>query len=81
VTAELVALAAETAGRIGVTLIVPGDVPTALNDRDDELQPQPDAVLNDHDEVARAVRFALSQPQGCELRELVVAPSLDPSWT
>lgn len=35
----------------------------------------------DHPEdVAGAVVFALGQPPGCEVRELVVCPSLESSW-
>jgi NAD(P)-dependent dehydrogenase (short-subunit alcohol dehydrogenase family) len=75
------ALAAETAGRIGVTLLVPGGMRTAFFDgRDEEFKPGPDAMLNDPAEVARAVRFAVSQPPGCELRELVMTPAVEPSW-
>jgi len=75
------ALAAETAGRVGVTLLVPGGMRTAFFDeRDEEFRPGPDAMLNDPRDVARAVRFVVSQPPGCEVRELVVAPAVEPSW-
>jgi NAD(P)-dependent dehydrogenase (short-subunit alcohol dehydrogenase family) len=75
------ALAAETAGRVGVTLLVPGGMRTAFfDDREEQYRPGADAKLNDADDVARAVQFAVSQPPGCELRELLVAPSLEPSW-
>ena len=75
------ALAAETAGRIGVTMLVPGGMHTAFFDaRDEQYKPPPDAKLNDPDDVARAVLFALSQPAGCEVRELVVAHSEEGSW-
>jgi hypothetical protein len=30
--------------------------------------------------VADAVLFALTRPDGCEVRELVVCPSTEPSW-
>ena len=30
--------------------------------------------------VAEAVLFALRQPEGCEVRELVVTPSVESSW-
>jgi NADP-dependent 3-hydroxy acid dehydrogenase YdfG len=30
--------------------------------------------------VAAAVLFVLDQPAGCEVRELVVAPSRESSW-
>jgi NAD(P)-dependent dehydrogenase (short-subunit alcohol dehydrogenase family) len=75
------ALAAETAGRVGVTLLIPGGMRTAFFDgRDPQYQPTPDASLNDPADVARAVIFALQQPAGCELRELVIAPATEPSW-
>jgi NAD(P)-dependent dehydrogenase (short-subunit alcohol dehydrogenase family) len=75
------ALAAETAGRVGVTLLVPGGMQTAFFDaRDDRYKPPPDAKLNRPQDVAAAVVFALRQPPGCELRELVVCPSMEPSW-
>jgi NAD(P)-dependent dehydrogenase (short-subunit alcohol dehydrogenase family) len=75
------ALAAETAGSVGVTLLVPGGMSTHFFDgRPDQYKPGPDAVLNDPAHVAEAVLFALSQPAGCELRELVVAAATEPSW-
>jgi len=75
------ALAAETAGRVGVTLLVPGGMQTAFFDgRDERYKPSPDAKLNRPQDVAGAVLFALRQPAGCEVRELVVCPSLEPSW-
>ena len=75
------ALAAETAGRVGVTLLVPGGMRTAFFDgRDEQYRPPADAELNDPGDVAAAVLFALSQPSGCEIRELVVTPSREPSW-
>jgi NAD(P)-dependent dehydrogenase (short-subunit alcohol dehydrogenase family) len=75
------ALAAETAGRVGVTLLIPGGMQTAFfNDRIEQYRPGPDAKLNAPEDVAAAILFALSQPPGCELRELVVAASEEPSW-
>ena len=75
------ALAAETAGRVGVTLLIPGGMHTAFFDsRDDRYKPPADAKLNRPEDVADAVLFARRQPPGCELRELVVAPSLESSW-
>ena len=75
------ALAAETAGRIGVTLLVPGGMQTAFFDgRAEQYQPPADAKLNRPEDVAAAVVFALSQPPGCEVRELLVAPSTESSW-
>jgi NAD(P)-dependent dehydrogenase (short-subunit alcohol dehydrogenase family) len=75
------ALAAETAGRIGVTMLVPGGMRTAFFDgREERYRPPADARLNDPGDVARVVLFALSQPVGCEVRELVVTPSTEGSW-
>ena len=75
------ALAAETAGEVGVTLLVPGGMRTAFFDgRDERFRPAQDAQLNRPEDVAEAVLFALRQPPGCEIRELVVAPSREPSW-
>jgi len=75
------ALAAETAGRIGVTLLVPGGMRTAFFDgRDEQYKPGADAQLNDPANVAAAVMFALNQPAGCTMREMVVAPDTEPSW-
>jgi short-subunit dehydrogenase len=75
------ALAAEMQGRVGVTLLVPGGMRTAFFDgRDEQYRPGPDAELNDPQDVAAAVVFALKQPAGCEVRELVITPSREPSW-
>jgi NAD(P)-dependent dehydrogenase (short-subunit alcohol dehydrogenase family) len=75
------ALAVELAGEVGVTMLVPGGMNTAFFDgRDEQYRPGPDAQLNQPDNVARAVRFALDQPEGCEVRELIVTPSREPSW-
>ena len=75
------ALAAETAGRIGVTLLIPGGMTTNFFDgRPAAYQPPPDVRLNRPEDVAATVLFALSQPAGCEVRELVVAPSVESSW-
>lgn len=75
------ALAVEQAGRVGVTLLVPGGMHTNFfDDRDEKYKPGPDAKLNQPADVAAAVLFALSQPPGCEVRELVITPSLETSW-
>ena len=74
-------LTAELAGRVGVTMVVPGGMATAFFDsRDEQYRPPPDAKLNDPADVAAAVVFALGQPRGCEVRELVVTPSTEASW-
>jgi NAD(P)-dependent dehydrogenase (short-subunit alcohol dehydrogenase family) len=75
------ALALETAGRIGVTMLVPGGMRTRFFDgRDPRYQPPEGAPLADPAEVAAAVVFALQRPRGVELRELVVCPSEETSW-
>ena len=75
------ALAAELAGTVGVTLLIPGGMRTAFfDDRDEQYRPGPDAVLNDPANVAAAVVFALSQPAGCAVRELVVCADRESSY-
>jgi NAD(P)-dependent dehydrogenase (short-subunit alcohol dehydrogenase family) len=75
------ALAAESGERVGVTLLLPGGMQTAFfDDRPEEFKPAPDQHLNRPEDVARTVIFALRQPPGCELREVLVAPATEPSW-
>ena len=75
------ALAAETGDRVGVTLLIPGGMQTHFfDDRPEEFKPAADQRLNRPEDVARTVIFALRQPPGCELRELLVAPATEPSW-
>ncbi|MET0133381.1 MAG: SDR family oxidoreductase [Kibdelosporangium sp.] len=75
------ALAAETAGRIGVTLLVPGGMQTGFFDgRDQKYRPADMSELNPPQNVAAAIQFALQQPAGCEIRELVTCASSEPSW-
>ncbi|PGH45735.1 NADP-dependent 3-hydroxy acid dehydrogenase YdfG [Micromonospora sediminicola] len=74
-------LAAELAGRVGVTLLIPGGMRTAFfDDRDEKYKPGPDAILNDPADTAEAVMFALSQPPGCAVRELVVCAEQESSY-
>ncbi|MDB5071752.1 MAG: putative oxidoreductase [Candidatus Eremiobacteraeota bacterium] len=78
-------LALDLAGRVGVTLLVPGGMNTHFFDgRDEQFKPAADAFeknqLNDPSNVAEAVVFALSQPKGCEVRELIITPSRETSW-
>ncbi|MFU8872683.1 SDR family oxidoreductase [Micromonospora sp. SL4-19] len=75
------ALAAELAGTVGVTLLIPGGMRTAFFDeRDERYRPGPDAILNDPADTAEAVLFALAQPPGCAVRELVVCAELETSY-
>ncbi|MFG1930484.1 SDR family oxidoreductase [Mycobacterium sp. NPDC048908] len=75
------ALAAELAGEVGVTMLIPGGMHTPFFDgRDEQYKPPPDAKLNNPEHVAETVVFALSQPSGCEVREMVVCASTESSW-
>ena len=75
------ALAAETEGRVGVTLLLPGGMATRFFDnRPAQYRPAAGAKLNRPQDVADAVLFALRRPPGCEVRELLIAPSTEPSW-
>ncbi|WP_328348568.1 SDR family oxidoreductase [Micromonospora sp. NBC_00421] len=74
-------LAAELAGSVGVTLLIPGGMRTAFfDDRDPQYRPGPDAKLNAPEDTAAAVMFALSQPPGCAVRELVVCAEQETSY-
>jgi NAD(P)-dependent dehydrogenase (short-subunit alcohol dehydrogenase family) len=75
------ALAAELAGEVGVTLLIPGGMQTPFFDgRAEQYKPPPDAKLNDPANVAETVVFALSQPPGSEIREIVACASEESSW-
>lgn len=75
------ALAAELAGTVGVTLLVPGGMRTPFFDgRDEQYKPGPDAQLNDPDNTAGAVMFALNQPPGSAVREIVVCAEQESSY-
>jgi len=75
------ALSAELAGAYGVTLLIPGGMRTRFFDqRTEQYKPGPDAVLNDPRHVAQAVLFALQQPAGCTVRELVVCADVESSY-
>jgi NAD(P)-dependent dehydrogenase (short-subunit alcohol dehydrogenase family) len=75
------ALSAELAGQVNVSLIIPGGMRTKFfDDRDARYKPGPDAILNDPVNVADAVMFALAQPAGCAVRELVVAAETETSY-
>ncbi|WP_454195683.1 SDR family oxidoreductase [Nocardia sp. Marseille-Q1738] len=75
------ALAAETAGEVGVTLLIPGGMHTAFFDgRPAQYVPPPDVQLNKPEDVAATAVFAMTRPRGCEVRELVVCHSTEQSW-
>lgn len=78
-------LALDLAGRVGVTLLIPGGMNTHFFDgRDEQFKPSADAFeknqLNDPRETAEAVVFALTRPKGVEVRELIVTASRETSW-
>jgi NADP-dependent 3-hydroxy acid dehydrogenase YdfG len=75
------ALAAETGGEIGVTTMIPGGMKTRFfDDRPEQYKPQDDSRLNDPANVAQAILFVLSQPQGCEIREMLICHEEEGSW-
>ncbi len=75
------ALATELAGQVGVTLLIPGGMHTHFfDDRDEKYKPGADARLNRPEDVAQAAVFALAQPPGCEVREMLICPSMETSW-
>jgi len=75
------ALQSEVKGEIGVTLITPGGMHTAFfDDRDEQYKPPADAKLNRPEDTAMNVLHVLSQPRGCEVKELVVASAWEGSW-
>jgi NAD(P)-dependent dehydrogenase (short-subunit alcohol dehydrogenase family) len=75
------ALAMELAGRVGVTLLVPGGMRTAFfDDRAEQYLPPDRDKLNPPEHVAANIVHVLNQPAGCEIRELVVCHESEPSW-
>jgi NADP-dependent 3-hydroxy acid dehydrogenase YdfG len=51
-----------------------------FDDRDARYRPPADAELCDPRDVAATVVLALTQPPGCEVRELVVTCPTETSW-
>lgn len=75
------ALTEELKGRVGVTLLTPGGMATSFFEgRNDQYKPGPDAPLCHPADVAATIVFALSQPAGCEIKELVVTGPAEASW-
>lgn len=75
------ALAQETRGQLGVTTVYPAGMDTHFFDgRDEQYRPGADAHLIDPARVADGILFALHQPVGVEVRELVMCPEDEPSW-
>ncbi len=74
-------LQSELKGEVGVTLLTPGGMHTAFfDDREEQYKPGPDAKLNRPEDVAATVLHVLTQPPGCEIKELVVASAWEGSW-
>ncbi len=74
-------LAVELKNRVGVTCLIPGGMHTNFFEgRSEQYRPPSDWKANQPADVADAVVFALSQPPGCEVRELVICPSGEDSW-
>ena len=75
------ALAAELAGEVGVTMLVPGGMRTSFFDtRSEQYRPPSNAHLGDPSDIAAAVVFALTRPRGTEIREVVMCTSGEGSW-
>lgn len=75
------ALQVELKGEVGVTLLTPGGMHTAFfDDRDEQYKPGPEAKLNRPEDVAKTVLHVLTQPPGCEVKELVVTSAWEGSW-
>lgn len=75
------ALTAELKGLVGVTLLTPGGMRTSFFDeREPRYKPGPDARLCRPADVADAVVYALGRPEGCEVKEIVIASPEETSW-
>lgn len=75
------ALAAETDGDVGVTLLIPGGMRTHFFDgREAKYQPGPDADLQEPAHVAQAVLAVLAQPLSSQMREVILTGGGETSW-
>lgn len=75
------ALQMELRERVGLTLLTPGGMETAFFDaREETYKPPPGMRLASPDAVAEAAIFALRQPEGCEVKELVVTSPNETSY-
>jgi NAD(P)-dependent dehydrogenase (short-subunit alcohol dehydrogenase family) len=75
------ALTMELAGRVGVTLVIPGGMRTEFFEGREERYRPPDVdKLTPPAMVADSIVHVLSRPRGCEVRELVVCHEEEPSW-
>jgi NAD(P)-dependent dehydrogenase (short-subunit alcohol dehydrogenase family) len=75
------ALMTELRDEVGVTLLTPGGMSTHFFDgRTEQYAPPPGARLADPAAVADAVLFALGQPDGAEIKELVITGPAEGTW-
>jgi NAD(P)-dependent dehydrogenase (short-subunit alcohol dehydrogenase family) len=75
------ALMAEVRDQVGVTLLTPGGMHTRFfDDRTEQYKPPADARLADPVQVADAVIFALTRPDGVEVKELVITGPSEGTW-
>lgn len=75
------ALMAELRDTVGVTLLTPGGMHTRFFDgRTEQYAPPADARLADPADVADAVVFALTRPDGAEVKELVITGPAEGTW-
>jgi NAD(P)-dependent dehydrogenase (short-subunit alcohol dehydrogenase family) len=75
------ALALELAGRVGVTLVVPGGMNTGFFEgREERYRPPDESKLSRPEQVAAGIAYALRRPAGFEIRELVMCHAEEPSW-
>jgi len=75
------ALMAELRDEVGVTLLTPGGMHTRFfDDRTEQYKPPADARLADPTQVADAVIFALTRPDGVEVKELVITGPAEGTW-
>lgn len=75
------ALSAELAGRVGVTLLLPGGMDTHFFDgRPDQYRPPSDMRLAPPGAVAHAAIQALEAPDEAMIRELMVSGPDETSW-
>ncbi len=75
------ALMAEVREEVGVTLFTPGGMTTAFfDDRDEQYKPPPDARLADPAAIAGGIVFALTRPEGVEVKEMVMTAPSESTW-
>jgi hypothetical protein len=51
-----------------------------FDDHAEQYKPQDDSRLNDPANVAQAILLVLSQPAGCEIREMLICHEDEGSW-